>query len=231
MNANRSLRTKALIFDMDGTMIDNMMVHHHAWQRKLKSLGLELSIEQVKRDIHGVNHEIINRLFGDKYTAHEGEQIAREKEAEYRALYIDKIKLLPGLKSFLQRAKAVGVPMGIGTAAPVENMDFVLDTLGIREYFGALIHSGQVKKGKPDPEVFKKVAEQLNIPLTDCLIFEDSPTGAQAAANGNTKSIILTTTHHKKEFDGIGSIQGFLGNFSSCSIDPWGDSAAFDFNF
>lgn len=215
---------------MDGTMIDNMMVHHRAWQRKLKSLGLDMSIEEVKRDIHGVNPEIMERLFGDKYTAEEGEHIARDKEAEYREMYRNDIKLLPGFKDFLDLAKSAGIPMGLGTAAPVENMDFVLDTLEIRDYFDALIHSGQVKKGKPDPEVFNKVADKLHIPLQDCLVFEDSPTGAKAAANGNAKSLILTTTHDNGEFDGIPSIQGFLEDFRSCSVHPTeysGDFAVF----
>ena len=231
MDNSPVITCNALIFDMDGTMIDNMMVHHRAWQRKLKSLGLELTIEEVKRDIHGVNLEIIERLFGDKYSIEEAKQIAREKEAEYREIYVNEVELLPGLKSFLDQAKEAGIPMGIGTAAPVENMDFILDTLELREFFSMLVHSGQVKKGKPDPEVFKSVAEGLDIPLEECLIFEDSPTGAKAAANGGAQSLILTTTHSVEEFEHINSIQGFLNNFKTCSIQASENLTDFTLSF
>ena len=179
MTNDNSLSFRALIFDMDGTMIDNMMVHHRAWQQKLKNLGLDLSIAEVKRDLHGVNAEIIKRLFGNKYSDTEIQEIAWDKEAQYRDMYAGEVKLLPGLDIFLKQAKNLGVPMGVGTAAPLENMDFILDTLGLRSYFSALIHAGQVENGKPDPEVFSKVADQLNIPLKECIIFEDSPTGCK----------------------------------------------------
>ena len=119
---------KALIFDMDGTMIDNMMIHHRAWQKKLQELGLEMTLEDVKRDIHGVNNEIIKRLFDDRFTDKEVAQIAWDKEAAYREIYADQIKLLPGLQEFLDTAKELGIPMGIGTAAPKENAEFASST-------------------------------------------------------------------------------------------------------
>ena len=201
---------KALIFDMDGTMIDNMMIHHRAWQKKLQELGLEMTLEDVKRDIHGVNNEIIKRLFDDRFTDKEVAQIAWDKEAAYREIYADQIKLLPGLQEFLDTAKELGIPMGIGTAAPKENAEFAMEALELQPYFKTVVHSDMVARGKPDPQVFKMVADDLNINLKDCLIFEDSPTGAQAAANGNSKSIILTTTHTHDEFSSINGVQTFI---------------------
>ena len=218
MNNLLTVTCKALIFDMDGTMIDNMMVHHRAWQRKLKTLGLDLTIEEVMRDIHGVNDEIIKRLFGDRFNDTEVKQIAWDKEAEYRDIYAEKAELVPGLADFLKQAKATGIPMGIGTAAPRENVDFIMDILNLHDYFSVVIHAGQVKKGKPNPEVFEKVANGLNVPLKDCLIFEDSPTGAKAAQNGNAQSFILTSTHVPENFKGVHSVAGFLSDFTSFSI-------------
>ncbi len=218
MNISLALSCKALIFDMDGTMIDNMMVHHRAWQRKLKTLGLDLTIEEVMRDIHGVNDEIIKRLFGDRFTDAEVKQIAWEKEAEYRDLYADNAALVPGLEDFLKEAKALGIPMGIGTAAPGENVDFIMDALNLHDYFSVVVHADHVKKGKPNPEVFEKVALGLDIPLHDCVIFEDSPTGAKAAQNGDSQSIIFTSTHNQEDFEGIGAIAAFLPDFTSLTI-------------
>ncbi len=216
---------------MDGTMIDNMMVHHKAWQRKLSTLGLDMTIEQVISEIHGVNDEIINRLFGDRFSAQEVKQIAWDKEKEYRDIFGDKLILIDGLEEFIIECHKLRIPMGIGTAAPAENVDFVLDKLNIRDYFKTVINSNMVSKGKPDPEVFLKVAEGLNIPLSDCLVFEDSPTGALTAENGGSSSIVITTTHKKKEFQHVSSVQGFIKDYSNCTIEPAPNKGWFTINF
>lgn len=202
-----------IIFDMDGTMVDNMMAHHHAWQRKLASLGLEMSLEEVQEKIHGVNEEILERLFGDRFTPQQRKQIAWEKEAEYRKVFKEQLQLLPGLPEFLDHLHQHGVPMAIGTAAPPENANFVLDELRLRHYFGAVRHSGDVSRGKPDPQVFQLAADGINIPVENCLIFEDSVTGAKAAHNAGSSAVILTTTHEIHEFEGIPNILHFMADF------------------
>lgn len=82
---------RAFIFDMDGTMVDNMMVHHRAWQRKLAALGLDLTLEEVRQSIHGINEEILGRLFGDRFSPEERHRIAWEKEAEYRDIFLSEL--------------------------------------------------------------------------------------------------------------------------------------------
>ena len=109
---------QGFIFDMDGTMVDNMMVHHRAWQRKLAALGLELSLEEVRLSIHAINEEIIERLFGARFSPEERRRIALEKEAEYREIIRPELQLIAGLDAFLQAAARQNIPMGIGTAAP-----------------------------------------------------------------------------------------------------------------
>ncbi|MEM6379693.1 MAG: HAD family phosphatase [Bacteroidota bacterium] len=211
-------KIQGIIFDMDGTMIDNMMIHHRAWQQKLAEYGLDLSLDEVKERIHGVNEEILEREFGDRFTPEQRRQIASEKEATYRAIYRPELQLITGLPEFLDRLDEKGIPFGIGTAAPGENANFVLEELKLRDRFKTMIHAGHVTKGKPDPEVFEKAANAMQLPLQNCIVFEDSPTGAEAASRGGALSVIITTTHRAKEFAHLTNIIQFIDNYANLDI-------------
>ncbi len=212
---------QGFIFDMDGTMVDNMMVHHRAWQRKLAALGLELSLEEVRQTIHGINEEIIERLFGERFSPEERRHIAGEKEAEYRKIILPELQLIDGLDEFLQAATAQNIPMGIGTAAPPENVNFVLDELQLRPLFRCVIDSKMVTKGKPDPEVFLSVAEQLGLNPENCLVFEDSPTGAEASRRAGMPAVILSTTHTPEEFARFDNILRIVSDFTDLRPADW----------
>ncbi len=209
---------KAVIFDLDGTLVDNMMVHHLAWQLFLNELGLTYTLEEVQASIHGINSEILERLFPNKYSPEELKELSDKKELTYRESFKNERKLLPGAMDFLELLKESSIPFGIGTAAPVENVDFILDGLDLRSYFQAVVHSGLVERGKPNPEVFQKVANQLGVPLEDCLIFEDSPTGAKAAENGHADVVVLTTTHPESDFSTNASCVKFMPDYTETPI-------------
>lgn len=214
-----TLPCQALLFDLDGTLVDNMMVHHRAWQQKLKELGLDYSLERVKEEIHGVNLEILERLFGDRFTQAEREQIAWDKEAAYRDIFAADFaaNVVPGAIAFIRQAHTAGIPMAIGTAGPRENAEFVVSRLGIGDLMGHLVHSGMVRKGKPDPEVFQQGADALGVDLKDCIIFEDSVTGAQAANNAGCPVVVLTTTHVEAEFTAQ-KVAAFRPDFTGMEI-------------
>ena len=211
---------KGILFDLDGTLVDNMMVHHRAWQRKLSELGLDYSLDRVKAEIHGVNTEILERLFGDRYTHEERVNISREKEAAYREIFAPEMaaNTVGGALDFIRLAHGEDVPMAIGTAGPEENAFFVIDGLGIRTMLGHVVHSGMVEKGKPDPEVFRQAAEGIGVDLRDCLIFEDSVTGARAANNAGCPVVVLTTTHAREEFVGL-EVAAFREDFRGLSVE------------
>jgi beta-phosphoglucomutase len=211
------MKFTAIIFDMDGTMVDNMMVHNRGWQMILKQYGLDLTMEEVMATCHGKNIEIIERLFPGKYTLAEREQISFEKESWYRSIF--QPELIEGLPELLEAAHQAGIPMGIGTAAPKANLDFVLDHLNIRHYFKAILHADDVKWGKPDPEVFLRVAALLGTEPGDCLVFEDSPTGAKTAVNAGMKAVILTTTHQEHEFSDISSVMKCVDTYAE--LEGW----------
>ncbi len=204
---------QAILFDMDGTLIDNMMIHHEAWRVALAEHGLVMTIEEVMVEIHGVNHEILARLFGDTFTIHEAKQFALKKEAAYRRIYADQITLIPGAGRFLHKAQELMVPMGVATAAPLENVDFVFRHLPIKNIFKAVKHAGDVNRGKPDPQVFEITAAALGADVSRCLVFEDSITGAEAARRAGADVTILTTTQGAQEFSGMNNIVSFSKDY------------------
>jgi HAD superfamily hydrolase (TIGR01509 family) len=207
-----------MLLDMDGTLVDNMMVHHEAWRVALAERGLHMTIDEVQEQIHGVNHEILLRLFGDSFTEVEAERFAWEKEEAYRNIYAADIALISGAQRFLDQAKALNVPMALATAAPMENVDFVFKHLPLQGHFPVVKHAGDVQRGKPDPQVFELAATELGVNVGECLVFEDSITGAHAANNAGADAVILTTTHAQAEFDEFAHIVRFTHDFEALEI-------------
>lgn len=209
-----------LIFDLDGTMINNMDFHKIAWKQMLNKLGLSWTDEQVKPHLFGTNAEIYMRVFGDVFTPEEIERNSEEKEQTYRDIYKSHLKLVSGLTNLLDKLKEDGrLKLAIGTSAPKKNVDFVLDGLNIRSHFSVLVTADDVKNGKPHPETFMKAAELLNIPSERCLVFEDVAKGVQAAQSAGMNSIVITTTHPKTDFESVSGIVKIIDTYNDISVE------------
>lgn len=211
---------KAFIFDLNGTMINDMEYHTRAWQYLLNNeLGGSFTWEEVKQQMYGKNPEVLVRMFGpDRFTMDEMVKLSYEKEKRYQKEYMDQLALLPGLDHFLASAYQKGIPMAIGSAAIPFNIDFVLDNLNIRHYFKAIVSADDVVLSKPHPETYLKVAGALGIPAGNCLVFEDVPKGAEAALNAGMDCVILTTTHQPEEFKHIPNVLHTADDFTDTFI-------------
>lgn len=211
-----ALAMKGIIFDLNGTMINDMWYHTLAWEEILNNdLGGSFTREEVKANMYGKNHELLVRMFGaDRFTKEEMDRLSIEKERRYQKAFLPELKLLPGLNEFLEKAHQAGIPMAIGSAAIPFNIDFVLDELNIRHYIKVVVSADDVAISKPHPETFLKAAELLGVAPEDCLVFEDVPKGAEAAANAGMKAVILTTTHETAEFIDFDNILHFAEDFS-----------------
>lgn len=192
---------KAFLFDLNGTMIDDMPYHITAWHRILNELGSSISEQETKMQCYGKNDEILERIFPGHYNDEDKNRMSLEKETAYQENYRPHLQLISGLEAFLKESKDAGIKMAIGSAAIIFNIDFVLDGLKIRNYFDAVVGAEDVINSKPDPETFIKCAEKLNVDAADCLVFEDSPKGTEAALRAGMKCIAITTMHTKEEFD------------------------------
>jgi len=194
---------KAFIFDMNGTMINDMHYHEQAWFNVLvNQLKAPLTVEQVRHQIYGTAAEMFERVFGaGTFSAKDIEAITLRKESKYREEFLPHLKLITGLDDFLFQAKAKRIPLAIGTAAPLLNINFVLDNLNLRNFFPVVIGPDDVKKSKPDPEVFLKAASQLGVAPEHCIVFEDAPKGIEAAARAGMKVIAVTSYHTAEELE------------------------------
>jgi beta-phosphoglucomutase len=206
----------AFIFDLNGTIIDDMNFHVKAWSQLLNGeLNANMDYEAVKAQMYGKNSELLVRVFGDGYfEVEEMDKLSIKKETMYQSIYKPHLQLIDGLGSFLQKAYELGIPMAIGSAAIMFNIDFILDNLGIRKYFGALVSADHVAVSKPDPETFLQAAQILGVAPSGCVVFEDAPKGVETAKNAGMKVVvILSSLHRKDEFDAFDNIICFIESY------------------
>ena len=215
------MKTQAFIFDLNGTMINDMEYHSIAWHAILNNdLHAGLSMAEVKTQMYGKNEELLDRVFGKgKFTKEQVNTISMKKERSYQAAFRPHLQLIAGLGQFLQRAEKQGIKMAIGSAAIPFNIDFVLDNLRIRHYFGAIVSADEVALSKPDPETFVLAAKELGIPPERCVVFEDAPKGVEAAMRANMPCIVLTTMHEKEEFQRYPNVLGYIADYTDPSLD------------
>ena len=183
------------IFDMDGTLVDNMHYHTDAWRQMLLENDVEMDAEEFLIKTAGkTNREIIPQIFkniSDERVAELGER----KETLYRELFLKYRRPVDGVVEFLEASRQLGINMAVATAAPTANVEFVLDGLNLRRYFAAVTTAADISNGKPDPEIFLTSAEKLGVEPRNCLVFEDALNGFEAAHRARMRSIGIATVN------------------------------------
>ncbi|RKH19489.1 HAD family phosphatase [Corallococcus praedator] len=187
---------RAAVFDMDGTLVDNMDFHNRAWVTLARKLGLEnLTAERFQNEFAGKkNEEIFPELLGRTLSVAELDALAEEKESHYRAIYRPYLALHRGAEGFLHRLRDARLPMAVATAAPQGNRELVLDGLGVRSLFATVVGAEQVTRGKPAPDIFLAAAQALKVPPEACVAFEDAINGVLSARAAGMVTVGITTT-------------------------------------
>ena len=209
------MKYKAFLFDLNGTMINDVSFHISAWYRILNELGAHISMERAKQECYGKNQELLERVLPNRFSREEKDKISQEKERQYQEEFKPHLKLISGLEKFLKQSKNAGVKMAIGSAAIQSNIDFVLDGLEIRYYFDAIVGADDVMHSKPDPETYIQCASRLGIAVKDCLVFEDGPKGVESAERADMDCVVLTTLHKAGEFSHYSNIITFIEDYSN----------------
>ena len=203
----------AVIFDMDGVIINNNDWHLRSWLVYAKRLGIDLKEEDFPTRVFGrTNEEILAEAFPDAQPK-QLEIWSLEKESLYREMYQPDFKLADGLVGFLEMLKVNHVPIAVASNAPLVNVDFALDLGAIRPYFDVIMYAGLVNMPKPAPDIYLKSAELLGYAPSDCYVIEDSPTGLSAAVSAGCRPVAITSTFASTD----------LNSFTSFIVDSFGE--------
>lgn len=176
------MRARALIFDMDGTMIDSMSDHRQSWILFCKRHGIALEPDEVMRLTSGqTGEECVRRLIGDSIAEHRLLELVREKGALFRDSFATHFREIGGFCAFAETAAAMGLKLGVGSATERRNIDFAMSRLAMRVPPQAIVGGDDGLPGKPDPSIFLEVAKRLDVAPHECIVFEDVPQGIGAA--------------------------------------------------
>jgi len=209
-------RELALILDMDGVIVDSNPVHREVWAAYNRRFGIETDEAMQQRMYGRRNDDIVRDFFGEHLTLEEVHAHGAAKERLFRETIGPVLNdaLVPGLREFLERHRHQ--PLGLASNAEPENLEFLLDTARLRPYFWAVVDGHQVARPKPYPDIYLRAAELLGTPPKDCVVFEDSFTGIEAARAAGMAVVGVGTTH-----DELPGVDLEIRDFTSPALEPW----------
>ena len=194
-------RPRAAIFDLDGTVVDNMALHAEAFAVFAERHGLPALTPADRAKLDGRrNSEIFPVLFDREMTREEWLAYEHEKEGLYRELSRGRLTLVAGLPALLERMESQHIAVALATSAPELNVAHTLDETGLTGAFPTIVRGDQVPRGKPAPDVFIEASRQLNVPAADCVVFEDAPMGIVAATAAGMRVVAVTTSFSAAQF-------------------------------
>jgi beta-phosphoglucomutase family hydrolase len=210
---------RAFIFDMDGTIVDNMAFHTKSWLEFFARRGKQYDPEAFFRETAGAQgREILRERLGPDIPDEEIAVLAQEKDALYREMYGPHRAAIQGFEDFVTQADAQGVALAVATSAPPLNIVFTLDELDLRRHFATVVGAADVKQGKPHPDVFLKAADRLNVPPADCIVFEDAPMGVEAARRAGMRAVVITTTLPAEAFKDFDNVIKIVGDYDELNV-------------
>jgi beta-phosphoglucomutase-like phosphatase (HAD superfamily) len=210
---------QALIFDMDGTMVDSMPWHAKSWVTFTQRHGLSIEVDEVMRRTTGLTGvECMRDLFQRDMSEAEARVLVEEKEILYRELYAPVFAEVAGFSAFSQQALEHGLKLGVGTAGDRHNIAFVLSHLNLPTPPHAVVGGDEGLPGKPEPAIFLEAARRLNTAAQNCIVFEDAPYGIEAARRAGMRAVAVCTSHTAAQLAGphvLASIGNYLDLMNS----------------
>ena len=197
------MKTSALIFDMDGTMIDSMSYHKQSWVAFAGRHGIDVEVDDLMRRTTGrTAAECMNELFQTELSAERSLALSLEKETLYRELFAPVFREVAGFTEFASRTRAMGLQVGVGTAGDKHNIAFAFSHLTQLAAPHAVVGGDEGLPGKPEPAIFLEVARRMGVEPAECIVFEDAPFGIEAARRAGMRAVALCTSHSAGELTG-----------------------------
>lgn len=192
---------RAVIFDLDGVVIDSKEFHQAAWRRFGLEAGFPVSDEFFIETFGMTNASILPRLFGRELSMEEFKNSVATKETYYLDSLKGKLIALPGALPLIRQIRSQGIKTALGTSAPPKNVQFVLTELNAERLFDAISQEGDYKQGKPYPDVFLEAARRLDVAASEAVVIEDAVAGVQAAKAAGMRCVAVTTTSARQELE------------------------------
>jgi beta-phosphoglucomutase len=190
----------AIIFDMDGVLVDTYQAHYRSWLEIAEPEGLRFTEADFAPTFGRTSREVIAHFWGgDRYDSAAAAALDDRKEAAFRRIIEHDFPAMPGAMELLGSLRTAGFKLAVGSSAPPENIAMVIDKLGAKGFFGAVVTRSDVVRGKPDPQVFLLAAERLGVPPDCCAVIEDSPAGVAAANTAGMTSVGFMSTGRTRE--------------------------------
>jgi HAD superfamily hydrolase (TIGR01509 family) len=187
---------RALLFDMDGTMVDSMPAHARSWEAFTQRHGIDMPIAQVLEKTTGrTGVECIRVLMGEHVPDDEALALVGEKESLYREFFATDFREVPGFRAFAAQAVARGLRLAVATAGDRDNIAFTLRRLMLATPPDAIVGGDEGIAGKPAPDLFLEAARRVTSTPAECIVFEDAPFGIEAARRAGMRAVAICTTH------------------------------------
>lgn len=180
---------------MDGVLVDSNPFHVEKWKALLAARNIAFDPQELPRQILGQRNDHAFRLFfGSDLSAEETKRLGAELEAQFREVFRPHARPLAGLRGLMRELREKDIPMAVASSAMRENVEFVIEALGLAECFRVVVNGDQVRHPKPDPEIYLKVSDLLGVSPENCVAFEDSFVGIEAAKGAGMKCVAIAST-------------------------------------
>ena len=219
VNTGKMSSAKAVIWDMDGIIVDSARHHLKGWQIVFQKRGANYTEEDFWRNTGKRSDTIVKNILGEKISSEEIRDIIREKDETFRQLMGENIKALPGVLELITSLKEHGFKIAIASSAPMENINLITRSLKIYNRFDAIISGWEVTKGKPDPQTFLLAAEKLGVEAKSCIVIEDAISGVTASKKAGMRCVAVTNTTPREELQGADIVIDSLEEITVDDLD------------
>ncbi len=208
----------AVIWDMDGVIVDTGVYHRDAWIEAFGKRGADFTAEDFVATFGTRNDDVIRRILGKKAPRELVREISDEKEADYRRRVADSIAALPGVVALLEDLAAADFKQAIATSAPLANVRQIMQSLDLDRYFDCVVTEKDVAEGKPSPQGFLLAARTLDVPAANCVVIEDAVAGVSAARRAGMRCVAVTTSHPRHSLGQADLIVDSLEDVSAAGL-------------